>query len=264
MKHAYLCALVLLAFSISVVGAGLPLSVFVVHCEPTNASDAMWMKLVDLVELADRYEIPLSIDLTAQWADMILQDEDKLVALEAWLATGHEIGCHHHPYWSTLGRPARWDGYTNTPFSELLPQDQAKHLGTMDDYMALLTALPGERTSGCLKGNDERDLADWPCDLLYSTHGHAVDDAASQPMRLAIGDCEILEIGHALIASAKRGELRAAYEATDADRIFGVVGHVYNYRDFPMVFEDWFAFLQGRDPEAEFRGTVSNLLTVCK
>ncbi len=236
------------------------MSVFVVHCEPTNANEMLWSELVDLVALADRYAIPLSIDFTAQWAAMILGNDGKLSALEAWLEAGHEIGCHHHPYWATKDRQARWDGYTNTPFDEILPEDQAAHVGTMDDYMALLAALPGDRRSGCLGSDDARDLEDWPCELLYSTRGQSVADAVSQPAERAFGKCEVLEIGHALITSAKRAELRAAFESTASDQIFGVVGHVYNYRDFPIVFDQWFALLHSLDPNGERRRTVSDLL----
>ena len=260
MKHGFFCAFTLVVLSLFAAAAELPMSVFVVHCEPTNATGAMWAELVDLVGLADRHAIPLSIYFTAQWAAMILEDEEKFSALDVWLSAGHEIGCHHHPYWTTMDRPASWDGYTNTPFNAILPRDQANYMGTMGDYMALLTALPGERTSGCLGGDDDRDLADWPRELLYSTRGHAVDDAATEPVELVFGDFEVIEMGHALIAGAKRGELSAAFEAAGLGQVFGVVGHVYNYRDFPLVFEQWFAFLQSLDPDGEFRKTVSNLL----
>jgi len=238
----------------------LPTSVFVVHCEPTNANPAMWASLVDLVALADRYEIPLSIDFTAQWAEMILADAAKVSALALWIEAGHEIACHHHAYWSTLGRAAQWDGYTNTATDEILPQDQSKYRGTMDDYLALLEALPGERRSGCLGGTDERDGVDWPCSIVYATSGHALDDAVSTPTACTLGGCDVLEIGHVLIAGAGRGALRALYEATAPDAIFGVVGHVYNYAELPVAFEEWFAFLAALDAEGARRGTVSGVL----
>jgi len=237
-----------------------PMSVFVVHCEPTNANEVLWGELVELVALADRFAVPLSIDFTAQWAEMILADEAKVAALEAWLDAGHEIGCHHHAYWSTMDRNATWDGYTNTPVDEILQKDRALYRGTMDDYFALLTALPGERRSGCLGSGDERDAVDWPCQLVHSTQGHAVEDAVSEPTERTMGECGVVEIGHALIASAPRGALIAAYEAAPVDAVFGVVGHVYNYADFPMVFEQWFAFLQSKDPAGLRRATVSALL----
>lgn len=237
-----------------------PVSVFVVHCEPTNANETLWAELVDLVALANRYNVLLSIDFTAQWAEMILADDYKIAAVEQWLDAGHEIGCHHHPYWTLLQRNATWDGYTNTPFKEILPEDRPKYRGTMDDYMALLNALPGERTSGCLGVSDERDEADWPCQLVYSTVGHAVEDAVSRPTERTIGGCEVLEISHALIVGAERGALRELYGRTSSDEVFGVVGHVYNYAEFPMAFEEWFTFLHADDPAGLRRRTVSGVL----
>ena len=240
----------------------IPMSVFVVHCEPTNANEMLWGELVALVELADQYSVPLTIDFTAQWAEMILADDAKVAALESWLDAGHEIACHHHAYWSVLERAATWDGYTNTSLDELLPQYRAQYRGTMDDYMALLNALPGERRSGCLGGSDERDHIDWPCQLVYSTAGHVLEDAISTPTERSFGACDVLEIGHALIVGQERGALRALYEATDTDAVFGVVGHVYNYAEFPFVFEQWFSFLWTVDSEGTRRDTVSGLLDV--
>jgi len=253
--------LLLLVVSLSAIAAGkLPMSIFVVHCEPTNANEVLWGELVSLVTLADQHRVPLTIDFTAQWAEMILADDAKVAALEDWLASGHEIACHHHAYWSVLERAASWDGYTNTPVDEILPQYRAQYRGTMEDYMALLNALPGERRSGCLGGSDERDHADWPCQLIYSTVGNALDDAVSTPGEKAYAECDVLEIGHALIIGPPRGALQEAFESTDADSIFGVVGHVYNYADFAAPFELWFAFLGSIDPAGARRSTVSGLL----
>lgn len=258
MSMSFLVALALAIPALAV--AGDPMSVFVVHCEPTNANEILWGELADLVSLADQYNVPLSIDFTAQWAEMILADNDKVGALERWLEAGHEIACHHHPYWTTMDRAASWDGYTNTPVGEIVPPDRPEYRGTMDDYMALLTALPGERRSGCLGGSDVRDEADWPCCLVYSTAGHVVEDAVSRPTQRSVGACTVIEIGHALVIGGDRGALRLLYEVTDSDAVFGVVGHVYNYAEFPTAFEQWFATLHELDPTGRRRGTVSSVL----
>lgn len=238
----------------------LPMSVFVVHCEPTNASEILWAELVDLVSLADRYRVPLTIDFTAQWAEMILGDETKIAALDAWLDAGHEIACHHHPYWTLIGRGANWDGYTNTPLDEIPPADRSEYRGTMADYMTLLNALPGERRSGCVGGSDARDEADWPCQLVYSTAGHALEEAVSRPTERSFGDCEALEVSHTLIVEPPRGALRSLYESTASGAVFGVIGHVYDYAAFPPAFVEWFSFLEDTDPAAARRTTVSSLL----
>ena len=49
--------------------AGLPVSFFVVHCEPTRANEGMFLEMTKLVSLADQFAVSLTIDFTAQWAD---------------------------------------------------------------------------------------------------------------------------------------------------------------------------------------------------
>ena len=236
-----------------------PASVFVIHCEPTTADSAMWLTLVDLIESATAHNVPATILFTAQWARMVLDDEARIDQLNAWIANGHEIGCHHHGYWGTKNRGAQWDGYTNTPVEDLDPADRSSYLGTMDDYMAILGALPGERRTGCL-GTDEGDAIDWPCDLDYATAGHAVEHATSTPSTVLYGACSFTEIGHGLLISPPRGSMVAAYEACSVDAVFGTVIHVYNVAELPMACEAWFDHLVSVDPNGERRFTVSGLL----
>lgn len=240
--------------------SALPVSVFVVHCEPTRANPIMWIGLTNLVALAEAYSIPLTIDFTPQWSSMILEDESKTAALETWLTAGHEIGCHHHGYWGTKEHGSTWDGYTNTSLSEIAAEDHDRFLGTMDDYMTLLNALPGERRSGCLGTSSVADGIDYPCQLVYLTQGHTLEDAVSQPRMISINDCPVIEISHALIASQERGALQDLYLQADETLVFAVVGHVYNFAAFPAQFEQWFSFLASFDQAGNQRGTVSSVL----
>ena len=197
-----------LAFAMAAAVGGVPMSVFVVHCEPTTADAVHWDALVDLVAPPDRCEVALSIDFSAQWAAMILDDPEKAAALRRWLAAGHEIGCHRHPYWATLGRAASWDGYTNTPVDQLRAEHRAEYICTTEEFMALLAALPGDRRSGRMGTFDARDEVDWPCSLSYSTVGSGLEDTVSLPTVRSIGACAVTEIGHALIVSQERGAPR--------------------------------------------------------
>jgi hypothetical protein len=237
----------------------LPLSCFVVHCEPTNANEAMFRELIDLVALADEWGIPLSIDFTAQWAEMVLADDEKVSALQSWLDVGHEIACHHHSYWATLDRGAQWDGYTNTPLAEILPSMQDLYRGTMDDYMGLLTALPGERTSACMGLGDENDLIDWPEELPYSTSGHTLEDCVSEPFVVDYAGADAWQITHGLILQDP-GALSQLYESTPPEKVFAVVGHVYNFQEGRRPFEFWFRYLHGGDPDGARRRTVAALM----
>jgi hypothetical protein len=234
-----------------------PVSCFVIHCEPTNATAAMFLDLVDLVALADECLIPLTIDFTAQWAEMILADEEKVGLLGAWIESGHEFACHHHSYWATLDRGAQWDGYTDTPFCEIAPTLQDRYRGTMDDYMALLTALPGERTSACMGLEDEADLIDWPEALRYGTSGHTVEDCVSEPFVVDYAGTRTWQITHGLILQGP-GALEGLHEATSEDVVFAVVGHVYNFAEDRRPFE--FRFLRALDPAGTRRRTVTEAI----
>jgi hypothetical protein len=115
MRRASGCAVLVLVLTCSAVAGAVPVSCFVVHADPTRADDVSFEALSSLVALADRYSVPLTILLTAQWAEMILSSPEKTAAVQGFLARGHEIGVHHHAYWATLDRGAQWDGYANTP-----------------------------------------------------------------------------------------------------------------------------------------------------
>ena len=266
--RAAVCTLsmLLVGITVSVMLAGtpvepadLPLSCFVVHCEPTRANEAMFLELTKLVSLAEQLAVSLTIDFTAQWAEMILADEVKMAAVSAWLDAGHEIGGHHHAYWATLDCGAQWDGYTDTPASELQPADQDELRGTMSDYMPLLTALPGERTSACMGLDGERDPVDWPKELSYGTSGHALEDCVSEPFLVDYAGEEAWQITHGLILQ-EQGSLSALYDQTCAEKVFAVVGHVYNFAEDPRPFEFWFRFLHAQDQKGTRRRTVTEVL----
>jgi len=239
--------------------ASRPISCFVVHCEPTNASEPMFLELTNLVALADEFAVPLTIDFTAQWAEMILADDEKLEMVSRWYEAGHELGAHHHAYWATLERNAQWDGYTNTPVSDLSPVYQDQFLGTMEDYMASLDALPGERVTACMGQDDERDMEDWPATLLYSTTGNFLEDCVSEPTLVSFPSGDAWHISHGLILQTP-GALTDLYEATATDKVFTVVGHVYNFRDGPRAFEFWFRYLSIQDPTGARRRTVADAI----
>jgi len=252
------------AFLLSAYGVGAdiqerPLSCFVVHCEPTNANEIMFLELEGLVSLAESYEVPLTIDFTAQWAEMILGDERKVKAVDAWIEHGHEIGAHHHAYWALLDRAAQWDGYTNTPVSDLLPIYQTQYRGTMNDYMDLVNALPGDRLTACMGLDGDQDRIDWPASLQYSTTGNLLEHCVSTPQPVSYPSGDAWHISHGLILQDP-GALVDLYDATPATEVFCVVGHVYNYQENPRPFEAWFRSLAVSDPDGLRRRIVSEAI----
>lgn len=244
----------LLAFFSSFAASALPVSCFIVHAEPTGVDEEAFQSLVDLVALADQHRVPLTLLLTAQWAEFVLEDAARVTALESFLARGHEIGAHHHAYWGTLDRAAVWDGYTDAPLDSLHAEDRAQFRGTMDDFWSLLTALPGARETGCF-GLSEADATDWICDLAYSTYGHTLSDAVSAPTPITIGSCTATQVGHGLLTDV--GALAMLYDSTGEESLFAVVTHVSDYAERPGVVERWFGLLASRDPEGARRDTVA-------
>jgi hypothetical protein len=89
-----------------------PASFLNIHCEPNDSY--LFPKLVEMVQLADSFGIPLNIQFTPQWGSDIISDVVKLNKIRQWQKHGHEIGAHHHGIEVGSG----WDGYTNHP-----PQD---------------------------------------------------------------------------------------------------------------------------------------------
>jgi len=243
----------------------LPFSFFAVHCEPTTANDHMFEILSNLVQLADRYSVRLTVEFTAQWAEMILANEMKINMLRTWQGNGHEIGCHHHPYWTTRGKPASWDGYTNTRPEDLDPEDPRiqNYLGSMQKYMDVLNRLPGQRKTGCLGiyQADERDKKDWPSELPYMTDGHWVDDAISRPKPIILNNCTVHFVGHSLLSRETTLErLKMKYSVAERGDVFGVVIHVFNFARTPELVRGWFSFLKEKDPEGDCEKTVSEII----
>lgn len=76
MKSLCIILLGLVLSAIPLTPIALPMSVFVVHCEPTRANSLMWNELVKLVALTDVYRVPLSIDFTPQRVGILLHDLD--------------------------------------------------------------------------------------------------------------------------------------------------------------------------------------------
>jgi len=237
-----------------------PTSVFVVHCEPTNATPLMFQKLRDMVILADQHSVPMTILMSSQWAQMVIQDPTRQSMVEDWAANGHEIGCHHHPYWITKTRPATWDGYTNTYYDELELLDQPLYLGNMDSFWEPFSHLSAEINTACM-GGEEEDEEDWFSELCYSTQGNAIDDAETVPTLVDLGGLQAWQIGHCFLYGTDSALLKPLYAAATGDSIFGVNAHVFNYDDASWPVESWFDFLYVQDPSGASWKTVSDAIT---
>ena len=117
--------------------------------------------LTSLVEAADVHDHKLTLMFTGQWAAHMVSPlcevppdgelppgkyayqnaihESCLELIRAFEAHGHEIAIHHHHEAS----PASWDGFSNDPAHVT----ELGYLGTVDDLLAYVSALPVEGAS---------------------------------------------------------------------------------------------------------------------
>ena len=67
-----------------------------------------WPSVVNMVQIADSFNIKLTLALQSQMAEYILQDTNKINIFNNWVQNGHELAMHHHG----IGH-IDWGGYTN-------------------------------------------------------------------------------------------------------------------------------------------------------
>ncbi len=122
--------------------------------------ETYWEDIQELVSLADNYEFKLNLEMTAQWADYITLDQDRLALVQEWQVNGHEIGFHHHG----ISHP-NWDGYTN---DESYTDDEG-YIGDIDLMMDTIRSVSIDGIISTGSGTDEE--TDWPEETIYQTVG---------------------------------------------------------------------------------------------
>ncbi len=104
-----------------------------IHCDPQFAAEEDWQALENLVAAADTRGLLLTIQFNPAWSTVVGSDPARATQIESWVASGHEVGGHHH----VLTHPAGWDGYS----SEAADSTTAGYLGDMNDWLAALTSM---------------------------------------------------------------------------------------------------------------------------
>ena len=168
----------------------LPLAFVSIHVEPNSPSGVKELAadVEAFVDLADNYDIDLTIMLGANWPEYYSQDEMHLQVIESWVNFGHEIAMHHHGL-----SHAAWDGYSNSPMAK----NRKDYRGTMDDLMATYDALGVDIITG--SGTDED--TDWPSGVPYAADGFepgSSEYAISEPSLVSFN-------GHDVWLVKKRG-----------------------------------------------------------
>ncbi len=234
----------------------------VIHLESGNDPQTTlyqkkyWSALVDLVALADTYDVSLTLEFNPQWATYILEDSEKLTLVRSWEAKGHEIGVHHHgPHHGS------WNGYTN----EVEYIDNPQYIGAIDDMMELLNQLPisGKIVTGGISTDEDKDF-DWPDGILYNIDGgmNGVDDLLSSPTQDTFAGNEVISLTHAQYATDGKiavslQDIDKALGRADDGEVLGIIFHEKNYAEHPEDIEELFQLFQENNVEVE---TVSEIL----
>jgi|GEM_PF-6581844 len=217
---------------------------FVVHCEPQTPY--LWPKLIQLVQLANNYNVPLTIQLTPQWVEMILTDSLKIQRVRQWQQEGHEIAAHHHGVYHL-----NWDQYTNYPDSVILEQGWSLDdlLGNMDDYRAVLEAISGDSlmlTMGGPGASDPDSSVDWQPDFLYRTGGGRHPARAfSSPRVVGMGQYYACQVDYYFLKNqGSVDSLITEYNNRSEKDVVGATTHVFNFAPDSSYLVNWFQFIQ--------------------
>ncbi len=227
--------------------------------------------LEQIVARADEYNIKLTLMLSAQWSDYIV-DNGKLEDISAWESNGHEIALHHHSIYH-----GNWDGYTNYPEDTAVqkriekkgPANYEAYLGTLDDLMGKVNRLNPAMNSGCT--NAESDTFSMPDEIVYDTcSGYANFGKAR---RLPDGDPEKGRNDYVLsfdVNGIQRywlahyqlyqgsDEAKEVFDKLDGNQAYG--GVIHSFEDQAEYLYDFMEFLHEKDPTAERSKTVSEII----
>ena len=207
-----------------------------------------WPTAVNLVKLADQYSAKLTLQFNPQWAEYILNDQNKLNLLKKWQQHGHEVGLHHHGY-----DHGDWNGYTNRPRKE----DDPRFRGTARDMMKLMGQLvqPYQLLSGTITDED----FDYPEDIKYDTEGILIKHARSKPKQVTLGrNNKVIQVGMAFLSfEGDINSFKLEYLSSKEDELFGVVTHEKDFAKNPVIIEEWLRFIKS---EGDRITTVSQLI----
>ncbi len=207
-----------------------------------------WPAAINIVDLANKYNIKLTLQFNPQWAVYILKDTNKINRVRKWQKQGHEVGLHHHGY-----DHGDWNGYTNRERKE----DDPKFRGTTHDMMKLMGQLvqPYQLLSGTI--TDEE--FDYPEDIKYDTEGILITHARSKPKWVALGrNNKVIQVGMAFLSF--KGDIESfkrEYIKLREDELFGVVTHEKDFAKNPVIIEEWLRFIKSEGARIT---TVSQLI----
>ncbi len=158
-----------------------PHSFFVIHCDPGYATPIHWNVLRRMVDSATAYNVPLTLEFSPQWVDMILADSAKLARVRSWQQNRHEVAGHHHGIYHCM-----WDSLTNYPGDSIAANQPVKRYingqwvsncdsgslkSAMQPFYDALDSLAGDSLLLTWGASDEHPEVDLYPNLMYRTTG---------------------------------------------------------------------------------------------
>ncbi len=216
---------------------------FAVHCEPQTPH--LFPKLIQLVAMAERYGIPLTIQFAPQWVEAIMRDEKKVQRVRQWQQWGHEIAAHHHSVFHL-----NWDGFTNYADSvihRLGKQDQYR--GDMAAYWNIVEPIGGDSlllTYGGPGAMDPDSSVDWYLKFWYRTGGgRDLQRAFSAPRNVPMRRYLPCQVDYTFLQTMEDvTTLETLYQNTTGKVVVGVTTHVFNFAADTTYVEEWMRFIQ--------------------
>jgi hypothetical protein len=147
-----------------------------------------WQKITETIELAQEYNILLTVAWSPSWAQWFINNPEYLEEVLSWENLGHEFAIHHHG-----PSHAAWDGFTNRDSDKSRPG----YKGDVEDMMNLLNQISNHQYT-VYSGTDEE--SDLPQGMLINSNGGSPpspDELLSTPQLETYGDTTLIRISKA-------------------------------------------------------------------
>ncbi len=252
-------------------------SFFVIHCDPGYADDTHWNTLMKMADSASFYNVPLTMEFSPQWVNMILSDPNKIMRVRTWQQNGHEIAGHHHGIYHCM-----WDSLTNYPVDSIQANqpvytyvngswvsncDSGIFKSPMQPFFDSLDVLAGDSLLLTWGASDDYPEVDLYPGLLYRTTGGR--DTATQgfsnpytetygPTTLStgvFGPYTVCLIDYFfLYDQSDVNAMQMLYNNVNFSgqyKVVGVVTHVFNVKNQNQnlpgnFFYQWLRFISGK------------------
>ncbi len=253
-------------------------SFFVIHCDPGYATPIYWNTLTKMIDSANYYNVPLTLEFSPQWVNMILSDQNKITRVRSWQQAGHEVAGHHHGIYHCM-----WDSLTNYPIDSIEANqpvytqdangnwvancDSGILKSPMQPFFDSLDVIAGDSLLLTWGASDEHPEVDLYPDLLYRTTGGR--DSAAQgfsnpytetygPTTLSngtYGPYTVCLINYFFIDdNTSLTEMQNKYNDLSFSsqyKVAGVVTHVFNVKNQNQnnpnnFFYQWLRFISGK------------------